>query len=132
METFCELIQQTATSCEHNVIEQHWPDLNIYSGQSCLDHRCDGVLLIWCGVAIVSESCLGIEQSLGDSEALNAKHLVPAVWHFEWSWWQALDRVDVDVVSHAVHYVELTRALPYLHHALLEGREDALFLVLPE
>jgi len=75
---------------------------------------------------------LCVEQALSDSEALNTKHLVPAVWHLEWSRRQVLDCINVRVVAHTVRLVKLARTLPDLNHALLERGEDALFLVLSE
>jgi hypothetical protein len=78
------------------------------------------------------KGCLGVKQTLGYSESLNSKDLIPAVRHLEWSWRQVLDRINMRVGSHAVCQVEFSRTLPYLNYAFLERSKDALFLILSE
>lgn len=75
------------------------------------------------GGGTYGECGVGVEEAFDYFEALGPEDLVPTVWHLE----RARGVHLVDFFGRGVDVVESARAVPDLHHGLLELGENALF-----
>ena len=79
----------------------------------------------------VGEGHFGVEDTFGGAEAVDAEHLVPAVWHLKGAAGVRLGEVEVRAALWCVPR-EFTRPGPDLHDGLFELGENTLFLKVTE